>query len=69
MLWQDLFCIFTLTKKLKVMKKLLKKGFDWEAKLEELVFEMVKDDEDEDSLKYAVKLLKEKLDSIFEDEE
>ena len=51
------------------MKKLLKKGFDWEAKLEELVFEMVKDNEDEDSLKYAVKLLKEKLDSIFEDEE
>jgi hypothetical protein len=50
-------------------KKLLKKGFNWEIKLEELVFDMVKDNEDEDSLVYATKLLKEKLDSIFEDEE
>ena len=50
-------------------KKLLKKGFNWEEKLEELVFDMVIDNEDEDSLEYAVKLLKEKLNSIFEDEE
>ena len=51
------------------MKNLLKKGFDYESKLEELIFKMVKDDEDEDSLKYAIELLKEKLDNIFEDEE
>jgi hypothetical protein len=50
-------------------KKLLKKGFNWEEKLEELVFDMVIDNEDEDSLEYAVKLLKEKLNSIFEDED
>jgi hypothetical protein len=50
-------------------KKLLKKGFNWEEKLEELVFDMVIDNEDEDSLKYAIKILKEKLDSIFEDED
>jgi hypothetical protein len=49
-------------------KKLLKKGFNWEEKLEELVFDMVIDNEDEDSLKYAIKILKEKLDSIFEDD-
>ena len=44
---------------------LLKKGFDWEDKLETLIFKMVKDDEDEDSLKYAVEILKEKLNNIF----
>jgi hypothetical protein len=50
-------------------KKLLKKGFKWEDKLEDLIFDMVIDNEDEDSLKYAIKILKEKLDSIFEDED
>lgn len=50
------------------MKELLKEGFDYEIKLEELIFDMIKDDEDEDSQRYAIKLLREKLDSIFEDE-
>ena len=50
-------------------KKLLKKWFIWEEKLEELVFDMVIENEDEDSLKYAIKILKDKLDSIFEDED
>jgi hypothetical protein len=51
------------------MKELLKEGFDYEIKLEELIFDMIKDDEDEDSQRYAIKLLREKLDSIFEDED
>jgi len=55
--------------KLKIMKELLKEGFDYEIKLEELIFDMIKDDEDEDSQRYAIKLLREKLDSIFEDED
>ena len=48
-------------KKLKVMskRKLLKKGFDYESKLEELIFEMCVDNEDEESLMYAVEVLKE----------
>ena len=44
-------------KKLKVMskRKLLKKGFDYESKLEELISEMCVDNEDEECLMYLAK--------------
>ena len=58
-------------KKLKVMskRKLLKKGFDYESKLEELIFEMCVDNEDEECLMYAVEVLKKKLNSIFDEDD